>query len=114
MAGTLLWNDAALHSFLNGRDGAVARDLAARAVRVESAAKLSLNNSFPPPSAPGEPPHKRSSRLFTSITWQLGEDALGLYAIVGTNVEYAEFLEIGTDRMAARPFLRRALAAAGG
>lgn len=110
--GAIIWNEAALHDLLNGSNGPVAHDLARRAIAVESEAKRLLNDSFPPPSAPGEPPHKRHGRLQSSITWQLGEDALGLYADIGTDVEYAEYLEEGTDRMAARPFLRPALIAA--
>lgn len=108
----IAWNLPALHSFINSPTGGVARDLSRRAVAVESRAKTLLNDSFPPPSSPGEPPHKRSARLQTSITWALGEDSLGVYAEVGTNVEYAIYLELGTDRMAARPFLEPALSAA--
>jgi HK97 gp10 family phage protein len=53
-----------------------------------------------------------TGRLRASITWRLGKDARGLVGIVGTNVEYAPFLEFGTRYMAAQPFLRPALASA--
>lgn len=110
---TVVWNHSALDAFVNGPNGAIARDLARRAVNVETQAKINLNQSFPPASVPGEPPHKRSGRLQTSVTWQLGQDSIGLYAIIGSNVEYAEYLELGTDKMAPRPWLRPALVAAG-
>lgn len=113
MAELILY-PGALHDLLNGPNGPVARDLAKRAIRVESAAKLLLNNPYPPPSSPGSSPHKRSGRLQTSITWELGEDALGLFAAVGTNVEYGDYLERGTERMQPRPFLQPALQAARG
>lgn len=37
----------------------------------------------------------------------VGENADAIY-IVGTNVEYAAFVEFGTSRMEAQPYLRRA------
>jgi hypothetical protein len=101
-----------LRQLLNGVNGPVARDLAVRAIRVESAAKTALNNAFPPPSRPGEPPHKRTARLQTSVTWVLGEDSIGLYAAVGTNVDYGYWLEVGTDTIQPRPWLNPALRAA--
>ena len=82
-------------------------------------------------SAPGSPPAVDTGRLRASIStnWsgsginrgvvgkeaQL-EDGIGnpgtspteFRVVVGTNVEYAPFLEFGTKRMAARPFMRPA------
>lgn len=58
------------------------------------------------PSAPGEPPAKQTGRLRASVAWEVA----GLVARVGTNVRYGRWLEFGTSRMAARPWLRRALA----
>ena len=89
---------------------AEALDIARRAILVESQAKR--NASTPPPSQPGQGPSVRTGRLRSSITWRLGEDAKGVYADVGTNVHYAPYVELGTSRMRARPFLRPALAAA--
>ncbi len=54
-------------------------------------------------SAPGETPAVDTSNLINSI---MTEDAGGNQVFVGTNAEYAEPLEFGTARMAARPFLR--------
>lgn len=57
-------------------------------------------------SAPGKSPAVDTGRLRQSIGVQkVGE---GHYR-VGTNVEYAPYLEFGTRRMAARPFMRPAL-----
>lgn len=102
-----------LRALVNSPAGGTARDLARRALQVETAAKLNLSGPFPPASFPGEPPHLRTGRLRASVTWELGQDALGLYAAVGTNVDYGRYLEDGTDRLAARPWLKSALAAAG-
>lgn len=108
--GAVIWNRAALASVLAGPQGPIARDLSRRAIRVETQAKI--NASHPRPSVPGSGPAVRTGRLRGSITWQLGRDAAGLYAVIGSNVEYAGYVEIGTERMAARPYLRPALVAA--
>lgn len=57
-------------------------------------------------SAPGEAPAIRTGNLRSSImTEYVGK----LHQRVGTNVEYAKKLELGTKRIGARPFLRPAL-----
>ena len=61
-----------------------------------------------PASIDGEPPHTRTRRLLRSITWELDERPVPILR-VGTNVKYALWLELGTRKMAARPFLRPAL-----
>lgn len=101
MSDTLLWDDVALRLALSGAE---AKDLAQRAIRVESAAKV---------NASGRPgPNVRTGWLRSSISWVLGEDALGLYADIGTNVFYAGYVEEGTDRAPAYPFVKPALSAA--
>jgi HK97 gp10 family phage protein len=57
-------------------------------------------------SAPGQPPMSDTARLANSITF----DRLGdLTASVGSELNYAPWLEYGTSRMAARPFFRPAV-----
>lgn len=58
------------------------------------------------PSRPGDPPHKQTGRLLASLAWELVSDAI---ARVGMNLKYGRWLELGTRKMAARPWLRRAL-----
>lgn len=58
------------------------------------------------PSKPGEPPRVQTGRLRASVAWE--QD--GRVARIGTNVRYGRFLELGTSRMAPRPWLRRMLA----
>lgn len=64
-------------------------------------------------SKPGEPPRKRTGTLQKSIAREVAVEDGGrsVVARVGTNVPYARPLEFGTRKMAARPFLRPALAA---
>lgn len=60
-------------------------------------------------SAPGQPPAVDTGRLRASITHEVRKEGDQIVGLVGTNVEYAPHLEFGTNKMAARPFLRPAL-----
>jgi HK97 gp10 family phage protein len=59
-------------------------------------------------SAPGEAPAVDTGTLLNSLTSELEGPGT---AVVYTNVEYASYLEYGTSRMAARPFLTPAVEA---
>lgn len=64
------------------------------------------------PSAPGSPPHKRTGTLQKSVSFETSWMNLGeavFLVRVGSNVPYARFLEYGTRKMAARPWLRPGL-----
>lgn len=93
-----------LHQLMYGPRGPVMRDLARRAIRVETSAKEHASHR------PG--PQVVTGRLRGSITWRLGADSFGPYADVGSAVLYAPFLEHGTQYMPPYPFLRPALEAA--
>jgi len=58
-------------------------------------------------SAPGQPPAVDTGTLRGSI--QVEEPVTPTQAIIATHTDYAEFLEFGTSRMAARPYMRPAL-----
>lgn len=55
-------------------------------------------------NTPPSPSYKRTGRLRNSIAHARDDDA----AYIGTNVEYAPYVELGTSKMKARPFLRPA------
>lgn len=55
-----------------------------------------------------------TGRLRSSVAHELGRDERGLVARIGTDVTYAIYVELGTRRMRAQPFLRPALDAARG
>lgn len=89
---------ASLDALFSSADGPVGRELARRAIKVEAAAKR---------ICPVD-----TGRLRASITHRLEHDAEGLLAIIGTDVEYAAYVEFGTSHMRAQPYLRPALAEA--
>lgn len=101
------FNAAAYHELIRGP---ILRDLVRRAIRVEAQAKLIASNESPSP--PGQGPGVVTGLLRASITWRPGIDAQSPYVDIGSAVEYAAYVELGTSRMAARPFLRPALDAA--
>ena len=76
-------------------------------VRAVKTGKRRVYGAFP--SAAGDPPRKQTGRLRGSVAWELVQAGLSWVARVGTNVKYGRWLELGTKRMAARPWLRRAL-----
>lgn len=59
-------------------------------------------------SRPGGFPYKQTGRLRASVTYEV--DDANLIARVGTNVSYGRWLEIGTRRLAPRPWLRPSFA----
>lgn len=94
------FDEGALRVLFTSPDGAIAMSLARAAAQVERVAKH---------LCPVD-----TGRLRSSITRTVGADSRGLYAAVGTSVEYAPFVELGTRFMRARPFLRPALASVTG
>lgn len=86
---------SALNRLLEGPDGPVAKDLVRRAISTERTAKR---------LCPVD-----TGRLRASITHAVNQDGQGLYADIGSNVDYAVYVELGTSRVPARPFLRQAL-----
>lgn len=101
-----IWNEAALTRLLTGPDGPVARDLARRAINVQTQAKI---------NATGRPgPKVRTGRLRSSISWRLRVGAGRLHADIGTNVPYGRYLETGLRNGRRYPYLTTALFAARG
>lgn len=98
MAERIDINGAALQELLNGPQGPVGRELLRRVIRVESAAIR---------ACPVD-----TGRLRSSITHDVGQDERGLVGRVGSDVVYAPYVEFGTSRTPAQPFLRPALGAA--
>jgi HK97 gp10 family phage protein len=81
-----------LAQLLEGSDGPLARWLLETAITGETNAKK---------LCPVD-----TGRLRASITHEVGKDGKGLYGKVGTNVDYAPYVELGTSSHAPQPFLR--------
>lgn len=95
------FNEAGMRALLVGP---IARDLVRRGIAVERSAKQ---------HATGRPgPNVITGRLRSSIAWRIGHDWHGVFVDVGTAVEYAPYVELGTSRSPAYPFLRPAMEAA--
>ena len=63
------------------------------------------------PSKPGEPPRVDTGQLRRSIFMIVRKTGKGrVVGFVGTTLKYGKYLEYGTRRMAARPYLRTTLA----
>lgn len=75
---------------------AIAKALEEIGMRAESAAKKNLTASGA----------VDTGRLRASVTHQLDTSTDSVY--IGTNVEYAPYIELGTRKMKARPYLRPA------
>lgn len=84
----IVWNEAEYAALFGSEAGPVAIELARRALNVESQAKANASG------APG--PNVQSGRLRASIRSTIEKDGAGLVAKVGTNVEYARYVEEGT------------------
>lgn len=82
--------------------------------------RRTLQTPYPPASVAGSPPHRRSGKLEGSIRWETTSEPMPRLR-VGTNVYrterggtpfsggYGRFLEWGTTKMKARPYLQPAL-----
>lgn len=98
----VVFNDAALVRLLESPQGPVAADLLRRAVNVESQAKLNATGQ-------NGGPRVRTGRLRASIRHQLLVDGRGLVAVIGSNVEYARYVEEGTEPHRIVPVRKKAL-----
>jgi len=98
----VVFNDAALQQLLTGEQGPVARDLLRRAVNVESQAKINATGQ-------NGGPRVQTGRLRASIRHQLDSDSRGLVARIGSNVEYARYVEEGTGPHRIVPVNKKAL-----
>lgn len=82
------------------------RRLHRAAITLKNEIKVNISDPSPPASTEGNPPHKDTGRLRASISHEVDDTSRA--ARVGTNVTYGKFLELGTKRMGARPFIRAA------
>ena len=100
MTGVTIRKDTrVLRRMITGTPEQLNRAVLAAAIDVNSEIVLSFGTS---PSAPGDPPGVDTGALRASMKAEKGDQ--DMTAIVYAGVEYAPYLEFGTERMAARPF----------
>jgi HK97 gp10 family phage protein len=105
MAGNVRWFGPEFKAAVHREN---VKRLHAAAITIENHARELISDGHPPASSAGDPPHVRTGALRNSVTREVGEAEE--VARVGTNLRYGRYLELGTTRMAARPWLRRAMA----
>src|SRR5262249_2265682 len=66
-----------------------------------------LSTPGPEPSAPGEAPHAQTSRLRSSVSFEADPSNDSVRIVVP--VDYAGYLEHGTSKMEARPFIQQVI-----
>lgn len=75
--------------------------------------QAALNVAYPPPSSPGDFPHRRTGNLQRNVDKHeaelQGQFLVGAVGVDLDKVPYGGHLEFGTSKMAARPYLRPSL-----
>lgn len=97
VADRFVFDEKGLAELFESPSGPTAKDLLRRTTRIERGAKR---------ICPVD-----TGRLRASITHSLEQDSAGLVGVVGTDVEYAPYVFLGTSHQAAQPALQIALAA---
>lgn len=107
MRTELTWRgDEAIRAINGALDDAVT---AGALVAADAAVAIMGRDHGGIPSKPGEPPNVQKGTLSRSTHYVSPQD-MGIphTAAAGTDIPYGRFLEYGTSRMAARPWLLRA------
>lgn len=105
------FDEAALARLLAGPQGPVGRELSRRAIKGTNEARMNATGRQVEgaTNAEGRGPRVDTGRLRSSIAWQMGRDGDGLFADIGTNVEYGYYLETGLRNGVTYPFLKPVL-----
>ncbi len=105
------WDDKLILGLTRDKVKRVIRDAT---LEVERNAKALIDErgavagkGVPEPSLPGRPPHKVTGSLLEGVAHEFRDE--GLTGVVGTDDPIGRWLEFGTSKMAARPWLRPAL-----
>jgi HK97 gp10 family phage protein len=98
--------------FLDKIKDGVQRHVLEAAEKVADQVRINIGQPCPPHSDPGDFPHRESGELQESIHVRMVAGKLIKAEVYSTSKKMV-WLEFGTSRMAARPFLRRTLAEMG-
>lgn len=67
--------------------------------------QAAIAEPFPPPSAPHNPPHRRTGNLHDGVQYTVEQSGPVTVLTVVSTAFYSRFLEDGTSRMAERSFM---------
>lgn len=96
--GRMTWNGDA---FLDAMESRYSARLDSAAQLLQQRMQARIATQGPPRSKPGESPHRDSGDLQASVTVQ----SSGMVRRIGSPLAYAVYLELGTSKMEARPWL---------
>lgn len=91
----IIFDPEAIVELFEGEDGEVAKGMARIAIKCETRAKR---------KCPVD-----TGRLRASVTGTIQREDGEIVGYVGSDVEYAIYVELGTEHMAAQPYLRPAI-----
>lgn len=100
-AAAYLWNTLTTTVLQTPNTGESRR----RKRRTRAGPKGSTYTVYPHPSEPGFPPHKRTGFLIKNVIYETDRDTMTARVGVLANAIYGAYLELGTRKMAARPWL---------
>ncbi len=99
----MYWNQNAIPAI----EAELGKRIVAAGDHLVSAARDLIDTPYPPASRPSSAPHRRSGALYGSVMQEF--NASLMQSRIGTSLAHGKFTELGTVKMAPRPWLRRAL-----
>lgn len=75
------------------------------AIGLHLVADVMTHFTMPAPSAPGQPPGVVTGNLRAATTYRVDRESRSVRAGTGPTAPYGEYLEFGTSRVAARPYM---------
>lgn len=107
VGATVSWDDKLIMGLAEDR---VKRGIEDATLELERSAKALISEyggTEGNTSSPGAPPHRVTGELHDDVDHEFRDG--GLTGVVGTDLPHGRWLEFGTAKMAARPWLRPAL-----
>lgn len=86
---------------------AIHRAQIAEGVQLVADIRKTINTAYPPASTPGTPPHKRTGNLSREVQFWDNKRTFEIEIGVTVDALYGLFLDEGTVKMKARPFLKK-------
>lgn len=88
-------------------DDRLPRAMEALGIKAAAMVSTSIDEPYPPASSQGNPPHRRTGNLRAGVDHIDGPDSTTIKSSRAEgNPLVPKFLEFGTSRMAARPYMR--------